>query len=417
VKVTSSSSAYSDFNLFAGKAPDWLERNTPRMDILKARLEEYTRWFNDEDDKSPVKNIVLVSSIGDEQVIDPVVWHEPSIDIYWQNFFTALRQKITTNQQFVKITLLVINGVEMTKETVDLMAEVFGQMSINSIESINFEAANLCGEGLISLTKLVEQSLELKRLEISHNLINDMNVVITLSRVVRFHPRIKYLDMSYCNLGNNPEILSVILQSNVKNLDLSHNNIDSLGAIKIAEHIQGNKPIEYLRLHHNNLNDEDALLLSQALMTNTNLTGLEICSNNLTSVGIRALFSCVFDHTSLNTIYKSNHTCSIFALGLGWTSINSELNRTDKLLLAIQNRDSLLGYLANVPVELMPHLLACLDRFWERESDAMTNQEHGKILSRSMVYVAMRWWNMLSLYSYYNSSGKVNTPTKKRRIA
>jgi hypothetical protein len=71
--------------------------------------------------------------------------------MYWQNFFTDLRQKITTNQQFVKITLLVINGVEMTKETVDLMAEVFGQMSINSIESINFEAANLCGEGLISL--------------------------------------------------------------------------------------------------------------------------------------------------------------------------------------------------------------------------------------------------------------------------
>ena len=92
-------SAYSDFNLFGGKPPDWLERNTPRMDILKARLEEYTRWFNDEDDKSTVKYIVFVSSIGDEQVIDPVVWHEPSIDIYWQNFFTALRQKITTNQQ------------------------------------------------------------------------------------------------------------------------------------------------------------------------------------------------------------------------------------------------------------------------------------------------------------------------------
>jgi len=28
-----------------------------------------------------------------------------------------------------------INGVEMTKETVDLMAEVFGQMSINSIQT------------------------------------------------------------------------------------------------------------------------------------------------------------------------------------------------------------------------------------------------------------------------------------------
>ena len=103
--------------------------------------------------------------------------------------------------------------------------------------------------------------MELKRLEISHNLINDMNVVITLSRVVRFHPRIKYLDMSYCNLGNNPEILSVILQSNVKNLDLSHNNIDSLGAIKIANYLESNTSMFDLDLRCNRFNDDDAVIL------------------------------------------------------------------------------------------------------------------------------------------------------------
>jgi hypothetical protein len=87
------------------------------------------------------------------------------------------------------------------------------------------------------------------------------------------------------------------------------------------------------------------------------------------------------------------------------------LSRTDKLLIAMHDKDYLLKYLAIVPVELMPHVLDFIQRLGPEQLNKYENR------SLSMMYVAMRWWNMLSLYSYYNSSGKVNTPTKKRRIA
>ena len=96
--------------------------------------------------------------------------------------------------------------------------------------------------------------------------------------------------MTHCDLGNDPGILSVILQSDVKHIDLDFNNIDSSGAIKISEYLTGNPPVKYLDLENNDLDDNDAFLLSQALKKNTNLSVLDLHQNNFTSVGSKPLF-------------------------------------------------------------------------------------------------------------------------------
>ncbi len=50
------------------------------------------------------------------------------------------------------------------------------------------------------------------------------------------------------------------------------------------------------------------------------------------------------------------------------------------------HKESLIEYLADIPVELMPDVLV----FIQRETD--------KIQSLSMMYAAMRWWHTPSLY-------------------
>jgi len=286
---------------------------------------------------------------------------------------------------------------------------------MNSIKRITFDTTNLNGEGMISLAKLVEQSSELNALDILHNPINDMNVALYMSRTLKCHPRIKNVDMSYCNLGNNPEILSVILQSDVHRLDLSHNNIDSLGAIKIANYLESNTSMFDLDLRCNRFNDDDAVILSQAIKTNTHLYYLYLFSNNFASVGVKSLFSSVFDNMSLNAISESNHVCAIEVIydrifGERLSSMYT-LSRTDKLLIAMHDKDYLLEYLAIVPVELMPHVLDLIQRLRPRQLKKYENR------SLSMMYVAMRWWNMPSLYSYHNSCIKLNTKKRQKRMA
>jgi hypothetical protein len=61
-----------------------------------------------------------------------------------------------------------------------------------------------------------------------------------------------------------------------------------------------------------------------------------------------------------------------------------KLNRAQKMMLALQDKDSLVQYLANVPVGLMPEVLA-----FPRLAADQPQYKH-----LNTVYSTMRWWNM-----------------------
>jgi hypothetical protein len=251
-----------------------------------------------------------------------------------------------------------------------LVAMFVSGRATNSSTCTGFINANLCEEGIISLSKLVEASSMLNIFSLSHNRIDNMESASSLSRSLRNHNHISWLHLTHCDLGSSPEILLLILQSEIKCINLAHNNIDSLGAVKIAEYLEGDPPIKELSLTCNRLNDDDAVLISQALKRNTNLRELRLPSNNFTSIGVKALLTCLFDCSSLNAISESNHTLTEMIIFFDndnnrpikelHNCINKLLgfDRTEKLLLALQDKDSLLQYLTNVPVGLIPDVLA-----------------------------------------------------------
>jgi Ran GTPase-activating protein (RanGAP) involved in mRNA processing and transport len=216
-----------------------------------------------------------------------------------------------------------ITNVEMKKECLAALLAIFRNGSAtnsNSSTDITFNNANLCGEGIVWLSKLVEVSSKLQYLFLYHNRIDDMDSARCLSRSLKSHTGINHLHLCHCDLGSSPEILSVILQSDVYRISLDNNNIDSLGAVKIAENLDSNPPIRRIDLEHNRLNDDDAILISQALKRNTNLKTICLYSNNFTSIGVKALLTCVFDSSSLNAISESNYTLQ--QLWLFWKSNN-----------------------------------------------------------------------------------------------
>jgi hypothetical protein len=194
-------------------------------------------------------------------------------------------------------------------------------------------------------------------------------------------------------------------------------HIDSLGAVKIAEYLEGDPPIHRIDLDHNRLNDDDAILISQALKRNKNLSHLDLQGNNITSIGVKALLSCVFDNSSLNTISESNHTLDQLIIFSDQDSDDSSsysfcscingllhLGQTQKIIAALQDKDSLLKYLANVPVELIPEVLA----FPPGQIADEFKHKHLNI-----VYSTMRWWNMPMLCSYHNWAKLYNTKRKR----
>jgi hypothetical protein len=342
---------------------------------------------------------------------EPIVWHELILDEYWDQLDAKMDGLLATDIQGISIT-----NVEIKKEHLAALVAIFlsGRATYSSTW-ISFDNANLCREGITWLSKLVDVSFNLQVFYIYHNRIDNMEAARCLSRSLKSHACINSLLLPHCDLGSSPDILSVILQSEVKRIDLEHNNIDSFGAAKIAEYLESNPPIHSINLEHNRLNDDDVILISQALKSNTNLRYLGIIGNNFTSIGVKSLLTCVFDGSSLNAIAESNHTLlgMNFFDNVDMPPIEQigccidrllEMDRTQKIMLALQDKDSLLKYLANVPVELIPEVLA-----FPLRQDA--NQHQYKHLN--VLYSTMRWWNMPMLYSYHHCCVKSDTKRKR----
>jgi hypothetical protein len=308
-----------------------------------------------------------------DQLVDneePIVWHEPILNEYWGRLDETINWR-KQEEIVTEIHGIEIKNIEMKKERLAGLVAIFRNGgATNSSTYLYFYNANLCEEGIVWLSKLVDVSSNLQEFCLHHNRIDNMDSARCLSRTLKSLSGITHLWLTHCDLGSTPEILSVILQSDVKNIFMDNNNIDSLGVVKIAEYLEGNPPppIKQLSFNHNLLNDNDAILMSQALKRNRNLSHLHLERNNITSIGVKAILSCVFDSSSLNAISESNHTLermiffddkNSFSHKLeGCIGILLELDRAQKISLALQDKDSLLQYLANVPVGLIPDVLA-----------------------------------------------------------
>jgi hypothetical protein len=394
------------------KPDDWRERNRIGLEKVRTQLQNSITLATTDDQSFELE--LTHNRIG-YQLVDneePIVWHESVLDEYWNQ----VEAKIDRRKQQELVTNILdihIMNVEIKKERLAALVAMFvSGRATNSCDGVRFINTNLCEEGFVCLSKLVDVSSKLHNLTINHNRIDNMESALCLSRSLQSHACINRLYLNHCNLGSTPEILSVILQSDVKNFYLNNNNINSLGAVKIAEYLEDDPPIRRIDLDYNLLNDNDAVLISQALRRNTNLVTLLLYTNNFTSIGVKALLTSVYDGSSLNAISESNHTLE--SLMLFWYSgqnckldyyINKllRLDRKQKIMLALQDKDSLLHYLANIPVELIPEVLA----FPLRQVD---NQCEHKYLN--LVYSTMRWWNMPMLYSYHTC---VKSDTKRKR--
>jgi hypothetical protein len=354
------------------KPDNWRERNRIGLDRVKEQLDSFCGY-----------ELLLIHYNTDHNQ-EPIVWYEPILDEYWDEVEARISKEEEEDEEEEeeeddeeeeeeeeeetgdKIRSIRFKNVEITKGRLATLVSALSEKA-NAINDVSFNNANLCEEGIVCLSKLVDVSSNLQEFCLQHNRIDNIESARCLSRSLKSHTGINHLDLSLCDLGSNPEILSVVLQSDIRSIYLSNNNIDSLGAVIIAEYLEGDPPIHDINLDDNQLNDDDALLISHALKRNSNLRHLGLLGNNFSSSGVKALLTCAFDASSLNAISESNHTLTSIDIIQNQNQYDKlacciemliRFIRTSKIMIALQDKDSLLQYLANLPVELIPEVLA-----------------------------------------------------------
>ena len=195
--------------------------------------------------------------------------------------------------------------------------------------------------------------------------------------------------------------------------------------------------LEVLDLSINELDDECVRLLCDSLKTNTNLKHLSLGDNDdITEEGWMAVRNLVFDTTSLQHVYESNHVlqsvqCDYFTpmhmhcmlhegLAVNQSCYGHEDDSPIEMLLKIRGREKVFGLLFpmwgdGINMEalnefepsLMPHLLGFING-----DDNMFALEN--------VFEIIRYWKMPTLYSFFpgakvrDSAHHIDEPKTKK---
>jgi hypothetical protein len=112
----------------------------------------------------------------------PIVWNEPNLDHSWEE----LEAEIDRREQLGRVTKIAwieITNVEITSERIAALVDIFRSGRVtNSSDTIDFDNVNLYGEGIITLSKVVDVSSELQCFCLCHNRIDHMDLARYLSR-------------------------------------------------------------------------------------------------------------------------------------------------------------------------------------------------------------------------------------------
>jgi len=98
----------------------------------------------------------------------------------------------------------------------------------------------------------------------------------------------------------------------LKEVSLAHNPVGYVGVMAIASALEQNSSLEKLDLSYCDIDDDGIQRLTASLKSNTKLKYLYLEGNFISSVGIYALLKCVYDTSSMQNLWESNHSLKAF---------------------------------------------------------------------------------------------------------
>lgn len=309
---------------------------------------------------------------------DSVVPHHHELMTNWISYTDALRdcRILRLFEEFAVYKIHLHSSVSQN---------LFAALEGKHLKNLTLSETNLCRSGFEKLTQYLGSNTTLQRITLDKNRIDNLIDTEQLGRALRKHPRIEYLSLCDCQMGDNVNALADMLHAGLKEVCLGSNAIGTRGGLIVANYLASNPPMEIINLEKNLLNDDDVGHFSNSLKTNTRLRQLTLSANRYSLVGVKSLFKEIFNPTTLNNVADCNHACSLHLFTKFFNpvqrinnSADAEENRRGKILLALRIADSqILDYFEGdhaPPLELMPSVMKQI-----QQDDVFTNAKLTRI--------------------------------------
>ena len=155
----------------------------------------------------------------------------------------------------------------------------------------------------------------LKHLNISKNWIF-FDELLVHSNFLGSNNTVSKLAMSICDISGSGAELIAEVNTTLRALDISHNELNDVGIIKIADSLKHNNAIQELNLSSTHMTSSGAKQIAETLYVNTALRELNISYNTLESDGVAAIAECLKKNVTLQKLDVSccNITSKIVCL-------------------------------------------------------------------------------------------------------
>ena len=157
---------------------------------------------------------------------------------------------------------------------------------LTNLLKLNISNNNITGEAAHDIATILSQNKSLEALDLSYNNLATSGTVQIFSSMKSLRSLTKLNVGSIGMTDFAADDVTVVLNNitKLKELDLSHNNIQTAGATKIFKNITISN-LNKLNISHNNITDEAAEDIAAFISRNTDLKELDLCHNNLQDAG------------------------------------------------------------------------------------------------------------------------------------
>ena len=165
---------------------------------------------------------------------------------------------------------------------------VFKRMSglLINLTKLNISNNSITGESAHEIAAVLSQNKFLKVLDVSFNNLGASSVLRIFLNMKNFENLIKLNAAGIGMTDIAADYVANVLNNNteLKELDLSHNNIQAAGAMQIFRNSM-TLNLTKLNISHNNITDQAAGDIATFISHNTELEEFDICHNNLQAAG------------------------------------------------------------------------------------------------------------------------------------
>eukprot|EP00956_Cyclotella_meneghiniana_P014351 scaffold21464_cov49-Cyclotella_meneghiniana.AAC.3 len=341
---------------------------------------------------------------------------------HYEEFADALIEyRHTIDYMENEVFHFIIGDYEIPRKYLDLLQDALQQTHFHVLK---FFSNNLDGVGYIDfIVSSVQADKKLKVLSLNNVVFENSSEFNTMCSAINDHASLKEVELTGCRDDEDEwgifEGIIAMKSATLEKIHLSEITLPDLEPTCMLEFLSSNPSLKEFMIEGDPFDpffsEDEIVYIADALRNNNTLRRLQLKSHREPPNNIHILESVVFNRSSLNAAFHSNHHCNLTLSGYGNYGETSDIhkfntcndpvmNRRKKIynILSTRNRNrENAAYFESYSISIkhMPQILALLKPFAEHYlHDENGRQEDDEVKPLSIAFEILRDWKMPELY-------------------